>query len=278
MIRRIVVLITLVFLLTLAPTPALALDAGLNIDYDYCSVQNQPHMIYIECREEYLFGEYGLWFDLFPGVSRVIIHRVLTIGGLRVGIILSNDTETGRFTVRLPPYRDYAGRTVIAWNLTVFYWYVHNGTGYIQEANYILRPETWSQAGWEWTFGELLVIGIRLRPITQDTPSQPSEPPPVPSWNDFWGWINFLMYLLSEVAKAIPTAISVFINAVAYLVQIAPFLLVIIPLHILFSFIEDPAKGIEAINFYISLGRKLIDLLIKIVQTIVSIIDAIIPA
>jgi hypothetical protein len=263
--------IALILIFLLAPLTAYA--SGLNVDYGYCDV-TQYDTIYIECREDYLFTDHGLWFDLFPGVRRVIIHRVLTIGGLRVGIILSNGTESGLFTVRLPPYRDYAGRTVVGWNLTVFYWI--NDT--VHEAWYVLRADTWSQTGWEWGFGDLLVIGVRLKPITQDAPNQPVEPPPIPSWSDFWGWINFLIYLLGEVAKAIPTAISVFINAVAYLVQIAPFLLVIIPLHILFSFIEDPTKGIQTINFYISLGRKLIDLLIKIVQTIVSIIDAIIPA
>jgi hypothetical protein len=264
-------LILLVFLIPLFVTVQ---ASTLNVDYDYCSV-TWLEAIYIACREEYLFNPY-LWLDVFPGVKRVIIQRSMATRGFKVQVILSNGTETGLFTVRLPPLRDYAGKTVIAWNLTVFYWYEHNGAGHIQEANYILKPESWSQTGWEWGFGDMYVIAIRLRPITQDSASPP-EVPEVPNWSDFWGWVNFFIYLLGEVAKAIPTAISIFVHAVAYLVQISPFLLVIIPLHILFAFIEDPTKGVQAINFYIGLGRRLIDLLIKIVQAIVSIIDAIIP-
>jgi hypothetical protein len=266
-------LLALIFVFLLLPLFVTVQASTLNVDYDYCSV-TQLEAIYVSCREDYLFSPY-LWIDIYPGVNYVVIQRVATIEGLKIQIILNNVSES-KFYIRLPPMREYAGKLVIAWNLTVFYWVIYNGTEYIQEANYLLKPESWSQTGWEWTFGDMYVIAIRLRPITQDS-GQPSEPPPIPSWSDFWGWVNFFIYLLSEVAKAIPTAISVFVNAVAYLIQISPFLLVIIPLHIIFSFIEDPAKGVQAINFYIGLGRKLIDLLIKIVQAIVSIIEAIIP-
>jgi hypothetical protein len=272
---RLVLSILLVFLISF-PIILLVQASGINVDYNYCSV-TQLDAIYISCREDYLFSQYNLWLDVFPGVKRVIIQRSLTIEGFKIQIILSNGTESGLFTIRLPPYREYSNVMVVGWNLTVFYWVVYNGTGYIQEANYILRAETWSQSGWEWTYGDLHVIGIRLRPITSDQPGQPSEPPSIPEWSDFWGWVNFLIYLLSEVAKAVPIAISVFVNAVAYLIQISPFLLVIIPLHILLAFVHDPVEGVKAIGFYIGLGRKLIDLLVKIVQAIVSIIDALIP-
>jgi hypothetical protein len=267
---RLALLILLVFLF-----PLIVLQAsGINVDYDYCSV-TQLDAIYITCRESYLFTDYGLWLDVFPGVDYVVIQRVASLDGFKIQIILNNASRH-RFYVRLPPLREYDGKLVVGWNLTVFYWVVYNGTGYIQEANYILKPEGWSQVGWEWAFGDMYVIAIRLRPITQET-TPPSQPPPVPSWSDWLGWLNFLVYILNEVAKAVPIAISVFVNAVAYLIQISPFLLVIIPLHILLAFVHDPVEGVKAIGFYIGLGRKLIDLLVKIVQAIVSIIDALIP-
>jgi len=260
-------LIILVFLFPLFVVQA----STLNVDYDYCSV-TRLEAIYISCREEYLFSPY-LWIDVFPGVNYVVIQRSLTIGGFRIQIILNNVSES-KFYVRLPPLREYAGKTVIAWNLTVFYWYEYNGTGYIQEANYILKPESWSQAGWEWSFGDMYVIAIRLRPITTD---QPAEAPSPPSPTDWLGWFNFLIYLLVQVARAIPPALSVLAVSISYLLQIAPFLLVIIPLHILAAFVYDPIVGVKTLSFYIELAKKIIDLLIRALHALIDLIGHLIP-
>ena len=263
--------LALILLVFLFLTPLFVTASTLNVDYDYCSV-TQLEAIYISCREEYLFSPY-LWIDVFPGVNYVVIQRSLTIGGFRIQIILNNVSES-KFYVRLPPLREYAGKTVIAWNLTVFYWYEYNGTGYIQEANYILKPESWSQSGWEWSFGDMYVIAIRLIPITSE---QPVEAPSPSSPTDWLGWFNFLVYMLTQVGRAIPPALSVLAVSISYLVQIAPLLLVIIPLHILASFIYDPVEGVKTLNFYIGLARKIIDLLIRALHALIDLIGHLIP-
>ena len=262
-------LILLVFLTPLA----YIVQASVNVDPDYCSV-TQLDSIYIACRDEVLFTDHGLWIDVDPPVNYVVIHRVFDSSFTpRIQIILNNVSES-KFYVRLPPLREYAYRTVVAWNLTVFYYY--NET--IQEANYILKPDTWTQSGWEWTFGELVVVAIRLKPITSEQPvsEQPIAPPP-PSATDFLGWLNYLIYLLVQVGKSVGVALSIFAVATGYLLQIAPLLLAAVPLHILAAFVHDPVEGVKTLNFYIGLARKIIDLLIQVFHALVELIGQLIP-
>jgi hypothetical protein len=188
-------------------------------------------------------------------------------------IVVFTVSNEGKILINLPPGRDYAGQRVDAWNFT--YWYSLDESGaQIAESNIILMPSSWSTKGWE--FGNDFNIGqILLKPANMSDVVVPAPSPP--AWHDIVGWVNFFSYLLSEVAKAIPTALSIFANGVMYLLQISPFLLLIIPLHIIFSFIEDPSRGISTINFYVSLARKFIDLLVKIIQAIIEAIGHMIP-
>jgi hypothetical protein len=118
------------------------------------------------------------------------------------------------------------------------------------------------------------VIAIRLRPITAD---QPIEAPSPPSPTDWLGWFNFLVYLLTQIARAIPPALSVLAVSITYLVQIAPFLAMIIPLHILASFVYDPVVGVKTLSFYIELAKKIIDLLLRALHALIDLIGHLIP-
>jgi len=92
---RLALLILLLFLFPLFIVQA----SNINIDYDYCEIV-ELEGIYITCREEYLFNPY-LWLDIYPGVNYVIIQRVATLHGFRIGIILNN-ASSSRFYIRLP--------------------------------------------------------------------------------------------------------------------------------------------------------------------------------
>jgi hypothetical protein len=252
------------------------------MDYDYCSVISEfAGELVIECKEDVLFTQYGLFLDIpqDAGYNSVSFVRGYDVNDFSTVILISfYHKDNGEFIVKLPPLRTYAGQTVMGWNLTIFYYYYYNDTWYIQETDKVLMTDSWSQTGWYWTHGDMIPASIRLKPITAENLNgsgvSPSNPP---AWNDFLGWINYLIYLLIQVGTGMGVALSVFVSAVGFLLQIAPYVLMIIPLHVLTSFMESPEKGISAINFYISVGRKIIDLMIKIIHAIVSIIDAIIP-
>jgi hypothetical protein len=175
-----------------------------------------------------------------------------------------------KIVINLPIMRDYAGVRVDAWNLT-YYYDINNS---IAESNMILTPSSWGATKWEIPTS-FPITQLILKPANMSSIVAPA--PSLPEWHDVGGWVNFFLYLLNEVAKAIPTALGIFTSAVMYLLQISPFLLFMIPMHILLAFIEDPAKGLNTINFYISLARKIIDLLVKIVHAIVDLIGHIIP-
>jgi hypothetical protein len=182
-------------------------------------------------------------------------------------VVLVADYEN-KIVVNLPPMKDYAGVSVNAWNLT-FYYDINTS---IASSNIILTANSWSTKGWEIPV-DFPITQVILTPASNVVNPAPS----IPSWNDFLGWFNFLLYLLNKVAEAMPTALSIFANAVVYLLQIAQLLLLIIPLHIIFSFVEDPQRGVSTINFYISLARKIIDLLVQLIHAIIDFIGHVIP-
>jgi hypothetical protein len=187
---------------------------------------------------------------------------------MRYIVIIVLSTGRNSIIVNLPPMREYVGQRVDAWNLT-YYYYINNS---VAMSNIVLSFNSWSTKGWEIPI-DFPITQLILKPANLSYVATPS----LPAWSDIAGWVNFFLYLLSEVAKAIPTALSIFANAVMYLLQISPFLLLIIPLHIIFSFIEDPARGVSTINFYVSLARKFIDLLVKIAHAIIDLIGHVIP-
>jgi hypothetical protein len=254
-------------------------DVQFNYPYDYCELKAKNYdyngvlqEVVFWCSEDVLFSDYGLYISI-PieyNFTAVRFFRSYDLTKLRwVIIIIVNRFSTSIF-VNLPVGREYAGIKVSAWNLT-FYYEVNNSYAM---SNIILTPTSWETTKWEIPV-DFTIVQVELKPANMSNIVIPA--PSLPEWHDVGGWANFLVYLVSEVGKAIPTALSIFANAVMYLLQISPFLLLIIPLHIVFSFIEDPSRGISTINFYVSLARKFIDLLVKIAHAIVDLIGHIIP-
>ena len=119
------------------------------------------------------------------------------------------------------------------------------------------------------------IKAITDRPIVEvPSPSENWSPPP---WWDILGWISYLLRLLGIFVQGLGTAIYTVALMISQLIALTPYLLFIIPLHIVASFIHSPIDGIKTIKLYLELGRKLYDLFIKVVQAIAQFIQAVKP-
>ena len=96
-------------------------------------------------------------------------------------------------------------------------------------------------------------------------------------WAKADDWWNTLTQLLDAIGKSLEAGLSIFHQAMAFLFSILQYLPVIIPLHVIAAFTESPEKGVSVINFYVSLGKKLVDLVIKVLHALISLFDAITP-
>jgi hypothetical protein len=117
--------------------------------------------------------------------------------------------------------------------------------------------------------------GFRLRFAPVEEFISPTPPPSpeewtIPAWDDLGGWISFILRILSMLVSVLASTMYIIALMIYYFLQFSPYLMLIIPLHILFSFIHDPADGINAIKFYVELARKFYDMFIRLVHIIVD--------
>ena len=273
MMKRVVLTLSIfLFILIFTFTNVVYAEWQVNFPHEYCELKSKTDtQAILWCGEDVLFSSYGLYVSIpsDANITFINMYRSYDLSNMKYIIVIVL-TVGGRnaIVVNLPPMREYSGVRVDAWNLT-YYYDINNS---VAMSNIVLTFNSWSTKGWEIPT-DFPIVQLILKPANLSNAPSPS----LPEWHDVGGWVNFFLYLLNEVAKAIPTALSIFASAVMYLLQISPFLLLIIPLHIIFSFIEDPSRGVNTINFYISLARKIIDLLVKIVHAIVDLLGHIIP-
>ena len=112
---------------------------------------------------------------------------------------------------------------------------------------------------------------IRFAP-RQETLTPPPSPSEwtLPAWDDLGGWISFILRILEMLVSVLASTMYIIALMIWYFLQFSPYLLLVIPLHIIFSFVEDPARGISTIKFYVELARKFYDMFIRLVHIIVD--------
>jgi hypothetical protein len=103
--------------------------------------------------------------------------------------------------------------------------------------------------------------------------SEREQPPPL---SDVWGWLEYVKTLFYNLLELLRYGVYILVLAISYLVQ----LLQIFVLGIVFSFIavlaSNPLRLPEYISFLIGLGRKMIDIMLKLAHIAMKILHAII--
>jgi len=277
---KILLIIPLVFLL-IYPL-LLRSESTVGLDANNCRVVREAYgQLVIDCSPSVLYTSSGLFIGLVPeeahanGYNSVRFEEAYSLNYNENSILVTIfHDDNPHIEVILPPNKNYGGNYVVGWTLDVtIYEYdsAINQMVYSDDRTISLTGD-YPQNGWIVTLNQnQYPVYFQLYPVT----GQP--PKPKPTWNPANDWFNFFNNLINTVSQGLDIAISIFTTVISYLLQIIPYIAIIIPLHIIFAFANSPTEGIAVINFYIGLARKLLDLVIQVVQVIVSLLDAIIP-
>ena len=251
-----------------------------------CKVYIGNASIIIVCPESVLFESGGLEVTInTTDYNTLAIWRSDTTHEILLVFYYEYTTDPLKriVLVDLPFPEVYNGVSVYGWEYDVGAYYPpENKTYYYFNLRAVAKiGEKWRGTGLS-SSPELRPFYLRLRPVTeapQVTVTVPSitETWNPPEWYDIPGWIEYLIRLLGIFVQGLGVGIYTVALMIAQLISLTPYLVLIIPLHIIASFVNDPASGLKTINFYIGLGRRLYDLFIKVVQAIAQFIQAVKP-
>jgi hypothetical protein len=103
--------------------------------------------------------------------------------------------------------------------------------------------------------------------------SEREQPPPL---SDVWGWLEYIKTLFYNLIELLRYGVYLLVLAISYLAQ----LIQVFILSIVFSFIavlvSNPLKLPAYISFLISLGRKMVDIVLKLAHIAMRILHIII--
>ena len=275
--------ITIVFFLILLVfiPPAYAEITWLGYNARYCEIEiNYPNYVILVCSFEILKQENG--FSIYINTSettfnKVIIERYYSLfsWSWKLSAQFTHDRshpDGGTVEINLPLWWDYGVSGISAWNLTIGW---IDSSGQYTFTNHIINESTCPDFHCQAVKTNLRPSIIQLKPITSQSP--PVYAPKPPEWYDIQGWIAYLGYLVGILGQYVGAGLQVFLTVMGYFVQALPFILAIIPVHIIVSFIESPDKGVDTIHLYTSIGKKIVELFMKVVHAIIELIGAVKP-
>lgn len=276
--------IPILFLLTILVVSNITIAdiTWLGYNSQYCEFDVvYPNYVILICNFDILKTENGMALDIDinqTSFNKVILERYYSLfaGGWRLSAQFTNDNQYpngGTVEVNLPLGYDYGGLSIVGWNLTVV-WKYPDGSGLVE--NHVLDESTCPNLHCRTFKEDARPYIIQLKPLLTSNPAEVPAPQP-PAWNDVIGWFNYLSYLAGKFGEWTGTALQILVTAMSYLISILPYLTFVIPLHIIGGFIQGVDRGIAVINFYIGLGRRIIDLFIKVIQAILEVINNILP-
>jgi hypothetical protein len=118
--------------------------------------------------------------------------------------------------------------------------------------------------------------GVKVNYITLRAIARIAEREQPPPLGDLWGWLEYIRTLFFNLLELLKYGVYLLVLAISYLAQ----LIQVFILSIVFSFIAvlatNPLKLPLYISFLIGLGRKMIDILLRLVDIAMKIFHAII--
>lgn len=279
MIKKLGILLFILVVLLFVLLYPLRSGPQIRFDADHCRlVREKDSQVVVECRLDVLYTRSGLYVSLSPDFGFNSVRFELThsiyYNDAAILVTLFRDDNNPRIEVVLPTGRDYGGKYVTAWNLNIGLYEYVNGT-WVYGDSKSLTLSDYPPGGWVITLSPNQYI--TLVELWASTGIPPQQQQQKPSWGPANDWFRLLNDVLNAVGQGFQAGVSIFVSSLSFLLSILQYLPIIIPLHIVTAFIDSPERGVSAINFYVSLGRKLIDLVVKIAHAIVSLLDAITP-
>jgi len=166
--------------------------------------------------------------------------------------------------------KEYFGRRVGDIQLELWEYDPANYTIYVR----VVYSSSYTASG----SSPVYIYRVRLLALPYVTlPPPPGEDFTLPAWYDIPGWIALLIKVLATVAKPLASGLYLFALMIYYFANFIQYVAFFIPLHIVFSFIHSVESGLRTIKFYMDVGRKMVDLFVKVAHVLVSAISAILP-
>jgi hypothetical protein len=250
-----------------------------------CTVYIGTSSIIIVCPESVVLEPNGLEVTINTTDYNILaMWRSDTTREIIIVFYYETSTQPLERVVRidLPFPEKYNGTTVYGWKYDVgLYFPPENKTYYYNLSAIAKAGYRFTGTGLS-THPDMRPFYLHLFPVTEAPPIKIPIPSPEEKWNppewwDILGWIEYLLKLLGIFVQGLGVGIYTVALMISQLIALTPYLVIIIPLHIVASFVHSPIDGLKAIRFYLELGRKLYDLFIKVVQAIAQFIQAVKP-
>jgi hypothetical protein len=167
-------------------------------------------------------------------------------------------------------------------NTYVYGFYVYKKFYDTERNEYYEREFNITGRGWDKYLSSFKFVTFRIKAVTEmiireDYTGIEEEDWSPPDWWNFPAWIVYLARIMGVLIRGIATGMRLLAEMVIRLATLLPYLLMIIPLHILSAFIYSPTAGVDAVRFYLDIARKIISLVVQIAHAIATVISNIFP-
>jgi hypothetical protein len=118
--------------------------------------------------------------------------------------------------------------------------------------------------------------GVKVNYITIRAISKISEREQPPPLGDIWGWLEYVKTLFFNLLELLKYGVYLLVLAISYLAQLVQVFLLSIVFSLIAVLVSNPLKLPAYISFLVSLGRKMIDILLRLADIAMKILHAII--
>ena len=122
-----------------------------------------------------------------------------------------------------------------------------------------------------YSFNRVKVNYITIRAVAKI--AERDQPPPL---SDIWGWLEYVKTLFYNLIELLRYGVYVLILAISYLAQLIQVFLLSIVFSLIAVLVSNPLKLPAYISFLVGLGRKMVDIVLKLAHIAMKILHAII--
>jgi hypothetical protein len=118
--------------------------------------------------------------------------------------------------------------------------------------------------------------GVKVNYITLRAIARIAEREQPPPLGDLWGWLEYIRTLFFNLLELLKYGVYLLVLAISYLAQLIQVFLLSIVFSLIAILASNPLKLPLFISFLVGLGRKMIDILLKLVHIAMKIFHALI--
>jgi hypothetical protein len=118
--------------------------------------------------------------------------------------------------------------------------------------------------------------GVKVNYITIRAVARIAEREQPPPLSDLWGWLEYIKTLFYNLLELLKYGVYLLVLTISYLAQLIQVFLLSIVFSLIAVLVSNPLKLPAYIGFLVGLGRKMVDIVLKLAHIAVKILHAII--